>query len=571
MTTHRTPVEWPTRPSHGGGTTPAEPDPTELSALLARLAEAEETLRAIRQGEVDSVVVEGPDGPRTFTLVTADTPYRTLVEQIREGALTLSSAGVILYANRRLAPLVGLDGDVVAGLPLAALAIEEDRPLVQDLVARAMVEEISAEVRLRRADGGTVPAQISLAPLRAGDFQGAAGIVTDLTDQKRREQAAAEERLTNAILEYAGTAILLCDQSGAVVRANRAALELCGPDVCEHPFDDAFRPGAFRELARALDTHETHRDLEHRRPDGRRGYVLAGARPLADAAGPVFRWVITLADITERKALEAERTRLLEAEHEARELAEAANVAKTRFLAIISHELRTPLNAVIGYADLLLEGMAGQLATTQEAYISRIKASAWHLLGLIEEILTYSRIEAGRDTVHLQPVDLCALVSEAAAFVETQVRDKGLELRLVLPDCTARADTDPGKLRQILLNLLANAVKFTDHGHIALELETRAPGYRVHVRDSGPGIPARDLERIFEPFTQLDQSNTRVNGGTGLGLAITRRFADLLGCTIHVESRAGEGSTFTVAIPPTPPPQAGTGATPETPSPPEKN
>ncbi len=525
----------------------------DLDSLLARLADAEETLRAIRQGEVDAVLVHGPDGPHTYTLVTADTPYRTLVEQIREAALTLSTDGVILYSNHRLGPLLGLEGDIVTGRPLAQLAIDDDHRLVEELVSRGVVGESSGEVRLRRSDGHTVPVQISVAPLRTDGFQGVAAIVSDLTEQKCREQAAAEERLTNAILEYAGTAILLCDAGGTVLRANRRALELCGPDVCDRAFDDGFRPGAFRELVAAGDTPERRRDLEHCRPDGSRGFVLAGARPLADAAVPARRWVVTLADITERKAMEAERLRLLEAEREARGLAEAANIAKTRFLAIISHELRTPLNAVIGYADLLLEGVGGQLAPVHTEYIGRVKASAWHLLGLIEEILTYSRIEAGRDSVHMQPVDLHAIVHEAAAFIETQTYEKGLELKLSLPDGPAPVQSDPGKLRQILLNLLANAVKFTDRGRIALELEPAGAGYHLRVRDSGRGIPARDLERIFEPFTPLDQSNTRVNGGTGLGLAIARRYAELLGCTINVDSRAGEGSTFTLAIPRTAP------------------
>jgi len=540
--------------------TASEPPPTryggkpDLAGLLARLEEAEETLRAIRQGEVDAVVVNGPEGPRTYTLVTADHSYRTLVEQMREGALTLSREGVILYSNGRLAPLLGLDRDAVIGHPLAELVAPDDRELIDTLIRRGCGEEGGGEIRFLRTVGDPVPVQISLSPLETGVFRGLCAIVTDLTEQKVREQAAAEERLTDAILEYAGTAILLCDGRGHILRANRRALELCGEDTCGRDFDDAFRAGAFQALT-AASAAPGPRDLGHTRPDGSPGFVLAGARPLVEAAGahPGGRWVITLSDITERKAAEAERARLLEAEREARSQAEAANLAKARFLAVISHELRTPLNAVMGYADLLLEGVGGQLARAQEEHVTRVKSSAWHLLGLIEEILTYSRVEAGRHSVRIQPVDLRSIVGDAAELVETQTREKGLDLQVVTTPAPAYVESDPGKLRQILLNLLANAVKFTDHGRIALQLERAEPGYRVHVRDSGQGIPTRDQQRIFEPFTQLDQSTTRVSGGTGLGLAIARSFAELLGCTIQIESRPGEGSTFTVAIPLAPP------------------
>ncbi len=537
----RTAPEPPARPG-------SKPD---LGGLLARLEEAEETLRAIRQGEVDAVVVNGPDGPRTYTLVTADHSYRTLVEQMREGALTLSREGVILYSNGRLAPLLGLERDAVTGRPLPELVAPDDRELIDTLIQRGCTEEVAGEVRLLRTEGGPVPVQISLSPLETGVFRGLCAVVTDLTEQKLRERAAAEERLTDALLQYAEAAILLCDERGRILRANRRALELCGDDICDRAFDDAFRAGAFGELTGARAAPEPRRDLGHTRPDGSAGFVLAGARPLAEAVGSPAggQWVITLADITERKAVEAERARLLEAEREARSQAEAANLAKSRFLAIISHELRTPLNAVIGYADLLLEGVGGQLGPMHREHAARIKTSAWHLLGLIEEILAYARVEAGRDSVHIESVDLRTVIADAAELVETQVHDRGLDLQVSTTATPAYVESDPGKLRQILLNLLANAVKFTEQGRIALQLERTETGYQVHVRDSGPGIPARDHQRIFEPFTQLDQSTTRVSGGTGLGLSIARRFAELLGCSIKVESSAGVGSTFTITIP----------------------
>ncbi len=517
---------------------------------MARLEEAEETLRAIRTGEVDAVVVRGPDGPRTYTLVTADQSYRMLVEQMPEGALTLSSEGTVLYSNGRLEPLLGLPHDGLAGQSLAGFVRPDEHMAFQQLFERARDGEVGGEFRLRRSDGSDIPFQLSFSPLRSAPFNGICLVATDLTEQKRREQALAEERLTEAIIEYAGTSILVCDDAGTILRANTRANEMCGPQLVGRVFDTLFSPeGCFALLQASFHADpDLRHDLKRLRDDGVSVAFLAAARPIGvDAAEP--RWVITLADITRRLELEAERVRLLEAERAARAEAEMANLAKTKFLAVMSHELRTPLTAVIGYSDLLREGLGGPLVPPQREYVARIKASAWHLLGLIEEILTFARIDAGREVANLRPIDLTTVAREAAAFIETQARDKGLELRIRFPEQPAIAPSDAGRLRQIVLNLLGNAVKFTQDGFVEFLLEPYRGGYRFQVRDSGPGIAPEDLERIFEPFVQIDQTTTRVTGGTGLGLTIARQLTGLLGGKIEVESTRGVGTCFSVVLP----------------------
>jgi PAS domain S-box-containing protein len=226
-----------------------------------------------------------------------------------------------------------------------------------------------------------------------------------------------------------------------------------------------------------------------------------------------------------------------------------ANRAKADFLATMSHELRTPLNAIVGFCYLLEAGVDGELAERQREHVRRIHSSTQHLTDMIEEILTFSRMEAGQLKVHPEPVNAADLAREACALVEPLVTEKGVEMRCQPHPSLPEMSTDPGRLRQILLNLLSNAVKFTDSGFVELEVIPEGDGVRFTVRDTGAGIPPEQIDRIFEPFRQVDQSPTRRQGGTGLGLAVTRQLVDLLGGSIEVESEPGEGSTFSAWIP----------------------
>jgi signal transduction histidine kinase len=225
----------------------------------------------------------------------------------------------------------------------------------------------------------------------------------------------------------------------------------------------------------------------------------------------------------------------------------AASEAKSAFLATMSHELRTPLNAIIGYQSLLEEGIDGTLNESQLAQLSRIRAGADHLLGLIDEILTYGRVEAGKEVVQLEDAEIRPIVEEAVTMVKPLAGTKGLTLRVDVPD--ARLNTDSGKLRQILLNLLSNAVKFTDSGEIRVQGHLNGDTAEFSVADEGIGIADENLQRIFEPFWQVQQSATRRAGGTGLGLSVSRSLARLLGGEIRAESKLGEGSKFTLTLP----------------------
>jgi signal transduction histidine kinase len=282
-------------------------------------------------------------------------------------------------------------------------------------------------------------------------------------------------------------------------------------------------------------------EYRFRMGDGRYRWVADHFTVQTDADGtPTYRTGI-IRDVTEQKAAAL-------AMAEARESAERASLAKSQFLAVMSHELRTPLNGVIGFAALLENEVLGPLVPAQRDAIARIQGSAWHLVGIIDEILTFTRAEAGKEEVRQDEVDVAGVAREVVAMLQGQARAQATTLRL-RGSRRLVALTDGGKVRQILTNLVGNALKYTDAGHVGVEVAVEDDFAAVRVQDTGPGIPLDHLDAIFEPFFQLDSSRTRTRGGTGLGLTICRRLAHLLGGDVTVSSTPGEGSTFTLRIP----------------------
>lgn len=245
-----------------------------------------------------------------------------------------------------------------------------------------------------------------------------------------------------------------------------------------------------------------------------------------------------------------ERERLLESERAARAEAEEANRAKSRFLTVMSHELRTPLNAIGGYAELIELEIHGSITEAQRQALQRIQRSERHLLGLIESVLSFARIEAGTVRLDIRKVSTSELVRGAEALVEPQIRARGLAMELVDCDEPRWVGADPEKARQILLNLLTNAMKFTPSGgRITISCDSRDDVVEISVADSGIGIPRDKLESIFEPFVQVDTRLTRVQDGVGLGLAISRDLARRMRGDLSVISTEGEGACFTLRLP----------------------
>ncbi len=278
-------------------------------------------------------------------------------------------------------------------------------------------------------------------------------------------------------------------------------------------------------------------EIEHEFEEIGRRVMLINARQIDH----VKFVLVGIRDITERKRGEREL-------RAARDAAERADKVKGQFLSTMSHELRTPLNAVIGFAELVEIEAAGPISPKQKMHLERIRKSAWHLVDMVDDILVFSRSESGQEQLTVTEADLAEIARDALATIESARIDPGPELRLSGADEPVPTSTDPGKVRQIIVNLVGNAVNYAGTP-VEVELETSRQWADFHVRDRGPGIPAEELERIFDPFVRLESSANASTGGTGLGLAISRRFARLLGGDVTVESVVGEGCSFTLRLP----------------------
>jgi PAS domain S-box-containing protein len=279
-------------------------------------------------------------------------------------------------------------------------------------------------------------------------------------------------------------------------------------------------------------------------PQGAERWVEITGGPLANADGEIVGALGTLIDISERRRYEAALLR-------ARDAAEAASRAKSDFLSRMSHELRTPLNSVIGFARVLQRNGAARFETQDLQYLDRIQANGEHLLKLVNDVLDVAKIEAGRVSVDIGPVQVDVLVREVVEQLEGQPRAAGVALRAEVPAAAVSMETDARLLRQVLINLVGNAIRFTHEGYVLVRLVTEPRtrrALRIEVVDTGIGIPADRQRAIFEPFEQADSTTTRAYGGTGLGLSIARSLCDALGFELTVDSTPGEGSTFRIGL-----------------------
>lgn len=361
-------------------------------------------------------------------------------------------------------------------------------------------------------------------------------------------------RLVESVKDYA---IFMLDARGRVMSWNKGAERIKGyraEEVIGRYFsifyteEDLARDKPGWELEVAARDGRVEDEAWRVRKDGSLFWANVVITALRDEAGRLVGFAKVTRDLSERRA--AEKRAIEDAKLVAE--SEAANRAKSEFLAIMSHELRTPLNAIAGYTQLLDMGVHGVVNDQQHAVLERIERSHRHLLGLINDILNLARIEAGRVEYRIEDVAVADLVNEILPMIEPQIAAKGLACEVcVAPDLIVVADRE--KVQQILLNVLSNAVKFTPSpGRIAIDVALRDGCLGVvflRVSDTGVGIPREKLETVFDPFVQVDTSHTRVNEGSGLGLAISRDLARGVGGDLRARSVEGEGSSFTLTLP----------------------
>lgn len=401
--------------------------PATLAGLSVQLAEAEETLRAIRAGEVDALVVpDGSPGEQVFTLSSADRPYRMFVETMCDGAATVSEDGIILYANRRMAELLSQPLSGIIGAALAGFVAESDHAALSAQTGRAASEE-KIEIALVGSDGLPVPVRVGASTLEVDSVRLACLTFADLTALNREQDQMA-------------------------------------------------------------DAH--------------------------------------------RKAIEASRL-------------------KSEFVANMSHEIRTPLSGVIGMSGLLLDT---PLSEEQREYADGVRSSGAALMAVVDDILDFSKIDVGKLEIEEAPFALLALVEEVCSEVAAPAHAKGVELlSWVEGDLPAIVSGDSTRVRQVLTNLMSNAVKFTATGEVVAQVSRASQdggsSIRFEVTDTGIGIPTASADRIFESFAQADGSTTREYGGTGLGLTISKQLVGLMGGEIGVASVEDEGSSFWFTLP----------------------
>ena len=398
-----------------------------------------------------------------------------------------------------------------------------------------------------RKDGGEFPVEISLSPIHTEEGAMVMSAIRDITDRKRADQKFKD------LLEAAPDAMVIVDSEGRIVLVNSQAVKLFG-------WSRAELLGRQIELLvpeRYSDRHPDHRrrffteprsramgaglDLYGRRKDGSEFPVEISLSPLDTEEGLFVSSAIR--DVTERKQIErALREKNLELEN--------AALVKDRFLASMSHELRTPLNAIIGFTGTLLMQLPGPLNPEQDKQLRIVQTGARHLLSLINDLLDVAKLSANKLSLHIEELDCRSVIAEVAATLEPEAARKGLALNVHAPDAAVPLRTDRRALSQILINLLGNAIKFTPQGRVDVLLEEsfspQGRTVQVQVRDTGPGIPAREHPRLFEAFSRVETADRRHHEGTGLGLHLSRKLAEALGGSVSLASAEGEGSTFTV-------------------------
>ena len=487
-------------------------------------------------------------------LIESRDRYSDLYDFAPVGYVTLSRKGLILEANLTLADMFGAPKGTLSSQLLSAFIVPDDQDVFYRHCRRilAIKERCTCQLRMFSRDTDPFWAEIDSVPIegnREGDIR-LRTVVMDITERKRAEEETSKFQAAADNANY-GIAMSYVDGSVTYLNEYFAAVHGYSRDEVVGRNLSLFHTEEQLERVRQLNTQLLQdgsyacEEVWHKHRNGSVFPMLMNGIAIIGDAGRSAFLATTAIDISERKQTQRELAA-------ARETAEAANRAKSEFLANMSHEIRTPMTAITGFTELLLS--KERPPKERREYLTIIQRNAESLLGILGDILDLSKIEA--EKLQLERVDWSPrhIVEEVQALMGEQANDKdlSLEVKYVEP-LPLLIHTDPGRLRQILLNLVGNAIKFTDSGRVRITVHSlpeqgRRSQIQFEVADTGVGISAAAIKDLFEPFTQVDMSSTRHFGGTGLGLSISQRLAKMLGGQIEVESEPGKGSTFTLTV-----------------------
>ncbi|MGA2229729.1 MAG: PAS domain S-box protein [Tepidisphaeraceae bacterium] len=487
-----------------------------------------------------------------------------IISAATDAIITVDSDERITLFNAAAEQMFACSAEEALGQPLSRFIPERFRDVHHEHIRRFGETGVNSRVMgaqrpltALRADGVEFPVEATISQVCVDGERLFTAIVRDISERRRAEEALreSEERL-RAIWETAVDGIITIDERGRITSFNPAATRLFGyqPDEVLGKNVNMLMPSPYHHehdtyLANYLTSGSKKiigigREVTGLRKDGRSFPMELGVSEIVLGNRKVFTGIVR--DISERKREEQMR--------QAKDEAEEANRAKSQFLANMSHELRTPLNAIIGYSEIMLEEIEDRPSAAQRAAdIEKIRGAGKQLLSLINDILDLSKIEAGKLHLVLEEFDVAAVVREAVTTIEPLAQKTGNRLEVTCPRDIGFMHSDVIKVRQILLNLLSNAMKFTDRGTVKLtvarEAHSEGDWLTFTVSDTGMGMTSEQLGRLFQAFSQADENISVKFGGTGLGLAISRRLCVIMGGDITAQSEAGTGSVFRVLLP----------------------
>jgi len=533
---------------------------TEIGQLREQLREAQETLEAIRRGEVDALVVNGPQGDQVYTLRGADYSARMLLQEMSEGAATLIPDGSILYCNKRFADMVRLPHEKVIGVPAREFVAPADRLAYDALIRRGQNHLAKAELLFCASDGTPVPTYCSVNAISIGDEPCLCMVVTDLAEQKRNEEVIAAARLASSILEQAAEIIVVCDLAGTIIQASREADEFWGKSVLGQSFGEVF-PLAGIDASDLQDTADLLRGclsgkpirgvgVNFRRASGGNVYMLMSAGPLYDKAGSAVGCVVTLSDISELKQAEEA---LRESEQKSREQAQMLEqqlIASGRLVSLgeitasMAHEFNNPLGIIMGFVEEMQSTMPSDAADFQTLKI--IDEEAKRCQKIIQGLMEFAR----PTPVTPQTTDVAALITKTLKMIDARLYKQKVGLTEAVAPHLPPIHADAQQLEQVLVNLYLNALDaMLGGGHLTVSAQLDgnddfSKEVVISVADTGHGVPREDLAKIFQPFF-----TARKKAGMGLGLSICERIIKNHGGKIEVESEQGQGTFFRIRLP----------------------